>query len=144
MRGFLAYNVNYVCILIKGHKIKLNKTWLELSLCSPLKCISYMITTTSTQYDHRYKNAQEAIECSIVFKLVSENLSLWTICSGIRSRKVWRYQRDSQGTSVLSTGGCVHDWYIVFVFIIPSPTKLRRDIVTLPSVRPFVTSLWTL
>ena len=29
-------------------------------------------------------------------------------------------------------------------FIIPSPTKLRRDIVTLPSVRPSVTSLWTL
>ena len=27
------------------------------------------------------------------------------------------------------------------VFIIPSPTKLRRDIVTLPSVRPSVTSL---
>jgi len=32
--------------------------------------------------------------------------------------------------------------------VIPSPTKLRRDIVTLPSflpsVRPSVTSLWTL
>ena len=28
--------------------------------------------------------------------------------------------------------------------IIPSPTKLRRDIITLPSVRPSITSLWTL
>jgi hypothetical protein len=28
--------------------------------------------------------------------------------------------------------------------IIPSPTKLRRDIETLPSVRPAITSLWTL
>jgi hypothetical protein len=26
-------------------------------------------------------------------------------------------------------------------FFIPSPTKLRRDIVTLPSIRPSVTSL---
>ena len=32
----------------------------------------------------------------------------------------------------------------IFIFIIPSLTKLRRDIVTLPSVRPSITSLWTL
>ena len=30
------------------------------------------------------------------------------------------------------------------VLVIPSPTKLRRDIVTLPSVHSSVTSLWTL
>jgi hypothetical protein len=32
----------------------------------------------------------------------------------------------------------------VVKIVIPSPTKLQRDIVTLPSVRPSVTSLWPL
>jgi hypothetical protein len=38
-------------------------------------------------------------------------------------------------------------WGFIFLnnlLIIPSPTKLRRDIVTLPPVRPSVASLWTL
>ena len=33
---------------------------------------------------------------------------------------------------------------LLITLVVPSPTKLRRDIVTLPYVRPSVTSLWTL
>ena len=48
-------------------------------------------------------------------------------------------------TAFLHDGNLAHCWWVqsqyfcyLTDFIIPSPTKLRRDIVTLPSVLPFV------
>ena len=78
------------------------------------------------------------LNCPLMYFERSAFLSFRIIEDEIKKNK---HDLDLTKKLVLIMISLINQDFENFILIIPSPTKLRRDIVMLPSVRPSVTSL---